>query len=105
MTTHDAIEHPRKRSGLFGLFWPFLLLLVALGGWTWWWFQVAHGVEQGIDKSAASLRQAGYKISWKQRSVSGWPFRTFVRFQDFRVSAPSGHAFFAPKLDAEANTY
>src|SRR3569832_1435234 len=110
MTIRSAIDHPeapprRRRRGLLGLFLPFLLVAVALGGWTWWWFQVAHGVEQGIDKGAGELRQAGYTVSWKSRSVSGWPFRTFVQFEDARVVAPSGHALFAPTLPAEANTY
>lgn len=76
-----------------------------VGGWTWWWFQVAHQVEKGVDWGAADLRAAGYKVSWKTRSVSGWPFRTFVKFEDARIVAPSGHALFAPRFQAEANTY
>jgi len=108
MTTTPAIDHAephRKRSSLLGLLIPFLILALALGGWTWWWFQVAHGIEQGVDKGAADLRAAGYTVSWKSRQVTGWPFRTFVRFEDARVVAPSGHALFAPRLDAEANAY
>jgi hypothetical protein len=98
-------RRPSRRASLLGLLIPFLILAVALGGWTWWWFAVAHEVERGLDRTAADFRQAGYRVSWKGRSVSGWPFRTFVRFEDFRVGAPSGHAFYAPKLHAEANAY
>ena len=108
MTTRPAIDHaepPRKRSGGLGLFLVLLLVAGVVGGWTWWWFQVAHQVEKGVDKGAADLRAAGYKVSWKTRSVSGWPFRTFVKFEDARIVGPSGHALFAPQFQAEANTY
>ena len=107
MTTHDAIDDrsARRRSSLLGLLIPFLILAAALGGWTWWWMTVAQEVETAIDRQASEFRQAGYTVSWKKRSIQGWPFRTFVKFEDFRVGAPSGHAFYAPRLGAEANTY
>lgn len=108
MNTRPAIEpqeRPARRSNLLGLLIPFVILAVALGGWTWWWMTVAQEVETSVDRQAAEFRRAGYTVSWKSRSVQGWPFRTFVKFEDFRIGAPSGHAFFAPKLGAEANTY
>jgi hypothetical protein len=105
MSTEPAIEHRKKGGGLGWLFAPFLFVAAALGVWTWWWFQVAHQVEQGVDKGAADLRGAGYTVSWKERSVSGWPFRTFVRFRQARVVDPSGHALYAPRFEAEANAY
>lgn len=104
MTTESS-DRPGKRSGRAGLLLPFILVLLALGGWSVWWFMVAQRVEQGVDRSAAELRQAGYQVAWSRRSVEGWPFRTFVRFRDFSIQAPSGHALAAPRLEAEANTY
>lgn len=101
----DPSDHPKKRSGGLGLFLLLLLVAGVVGGWTWWWFEVAHQVEKGIDRGAADLRAAGYKVAWKTRSVSGWPFRTFVKFEDARIVAPSGHALFAPRFQAQANTY
>lgn len=109
MNTTPAIDppadRPARRSSLLALLIPALILAAALGGWTWWWMTVAKEVETAIDKQAVEARRAGYTVSWKSRSVQGWPFRTFVKFQDFRIGAPSGHAFHAPKLGAEANTY
>lgn len=105
MPTHDALDRPQERPRRFGLFFPFILVLLALGGWTLWWFMVAGRVEQETDRAAVSLRQAGYQVAWSGRTVEGWPFRTFVKFSDFKVTAPSGHALAAPRLQAEANTY
>ncbi|MBX7249926.1 MAG: DUF2125 domain-containing protein [Caulobacteraceae bacterium] len=104
MTSEPVLE-PKGRSGLGGVFIVVALLALVVGGWTWWWFQVAHRVEQQVDRSAAVLRQAGYTVSWKKRSVSGWPFRAFLKFDDARVAAPSGHILFARVLQAEANAY
>lgn len=99
-------EPPRpKRSGRLGLILAGLVLALVAGGWTWFWFTVAQEVEKGIDKASVDMTNAGYKVSWKSRSVGGWPFRTFVRFEDFRIGAPSGHAFYATRLNAEANVY
>jgi hypothetical protein len=95
----------KKRSGLGAIVLLLLVVAVVLGGWTWWWFQVAHGIERGVDRSAVDLRSAGYTVQWKHRSVSGWPFRAFLKFRDIRIAAPSGHALFARELQAEANAY
>ncbi|HYE43548.1 MAG TPA: DUF2125 domain-containing protein [Caulobacteraceae bacterium] len=104
MPTQPAVE-PSNRRGRLGLLLPILLVLLALGGWTVWWFVVANRVAEETDRAAADLRRAGYQVAWTDRDVTGWPYRTLVRFQGFKVAAPSGHALAAPRLDVEANTY
>jgi len=94
-----------RRSSRFGLLFPFALLLVAAVLWTVWWFVVAGQAQGRIDRTAADLRRAGWQVSWSRREVTGWPFRTYVRFRDFRLAAPSGHAVAAPRLGAQAYTY
>ena len=103
MSTRPAIEP--KRSSRLGLSLPIFLVLAALAAWTGWWFVVAGRVEGETDKAAADLRKAGYQVTWSDRRIDGWPFRTTVRLRDFSVIAPSGHALTAPRLDAQANTY
>lgn len=104
MPTHPAVEPPPRRRRL-GLFLPILLVLLAIGGWTVWWFVVANRVAEETDRAAAELRQAGYQLAWTDRDVTGWPYRTRVEFKGFKATAPSGHALAAPRLDVQANTY
>jgi hypothetical protein len=96
---------PRRRGGYLGLFLPFILVLLALGGWTVWWFMVAHEVETRMDKQAAELGRSGYAVSWRDREINGWPFRTNVDLKDVQVKTPSGAVLSAPELGGEAETY
>jgi hypothetical protein len=98
-------KQPKKRGGYLGLFAPFAVVALALAGWTVWWFVVAHGIETGVDDRVKALGRAGYTVVWRDRSISGWPFRTFVQFHDVRVDAPGGASVSAPELAAEAETF
>jgi hypothetical protein len=94
-----------RRANYAGLIVPFALLGAVLLAWTVWWFVVANRIEQGADRTAADLRAAGWQVNWRERGVSGWPFRTYLRFRDVRAVAPSGQGIEAPELGAEATTY
>ncbi len=96
---------PRRGRGYLGLLLPFILVLIALGGWTVWWFMVSHQIETRMDQEAQSLGRAGYAVSWRQRTIDGWPFRTFVTLKDVQVKTPAGAVLSAPELGGEANTY
>jgi hypothetical protein len=98
-------DAPTSRPRYLVLFAPFVAVIVLLAGWTVWWFVVAGKVEQGLDRGARDLRASGYQVSWKDRGVSGWPFRTFVRVRDLKIVAPTGHAIEMSELAAEAETY
>ena len=97
-------DAPPKRRRL-GLWLPFGLVGLALVIWTGWWLVVAQRLEHETDRAADGLRKAGYGVSWTGRGVSGWPFRTYLRFDQFRIKAPDGHALYAPELGAEAETF
>ena len=97
-------QKPKKRGGYLGLFWPFALVLLALGAWSVWWFVVAHRIETGVDDQVKQLSRSGYTVAWRTRTVSGWPFRTYVEFDDVRIDAPGGAGVTTPELDAEAET-
>jgi hypothetical protein len=94
-----------RRTSYRGLYFPFAIVLVALAAWTVWWFVLANRIEAGVDRAAEDLRRAGYTVGWSRRSISGWPFRTFVKFEDVRLGAPSGHGVSIPLLGVEANSY
>jgi hypothetical protein len=95
------VKPVRRRS----LYLPFLLVAMALAAWTVWWFILADQIEKQSDRVAAQMRTAGYKVSFAERSITGWPFRAFVQFRDVQIIAPSGHGFSAPRLAAEAEAY
>ncbi|NEX95194.1 DUF2125 domain-containing protein, partial [Caulobacter sp. 17J65-9] len=94
-----------RKSSKLGLILPFAIVGVLLAAWSVWWFVVAHKLETGMDAEVANLRRGGYQVSWTDRRVDGWPFRTFVQMQNVKIAAPSGHAIAMPRLHAEANTY
>lgn len=95
---------PRKHSRT-GLFVPFILVGLALAGWTVWWFWLATQVEQRLEAQAASLRQSGWTVTYSDLSTTGWPFRTRVEIRDISIAAPSTHALASAVLLAEANAY
>jgi len=96
---------PPKKANRAGVVIPFGLVGLALIAWTVWWFVVAGRVEAQTDKSATSLRQSGYQVSWSKRDITGWPFRSFVQLKDVKIVAPIGYSITAPELGAEAETY
>lgn len=101
----DAPTAQPKRQGYLGLILPFGLFAVALAAWSVWWFTAAHRVEAATDLQAAQLKRAGWQVNWSSRQVSGWPFRTFVGFDQFRAVGPNGQGIETPRLEAEAETY
>ena len=98
-------KKPSKRGGYLGLFAPFAVVLLALAAWTVWWFVVAHKIETETDREVQALGKAGYTVAWRQRTISGWPFRTFVKFDGVYIAAPGGAAMGAQELAAEAETF
>ena len=80
----------------FGLAGLFILAVSAL--WVW-----ARGEAiKGLDAGAEVLRRAGYEVTWKDRSVGGYPFRINVALEEPRIRDRSGWALEAPRLEAQA---
>ncbi|WP_411287492.1 DUF2125 domain-containing protein [Phenylobacterium sp.] len=100
MSLHD-LSPPRKRRRL-GLYLPFVLLLAAVAGWTAYWLYARSETRVRMDAAVASLKAAGYEVSWGERGIGGYPFRMNVTLTDARVREPSGWALTAPKLEAQA---
>jgi len=92
---------PRKPRRL-GLYAPFILLLIAAAGWTGFWFWARGEAQQRMDVAVADLKAAGYTVSWKDRTLGGYPFRMDVTLTEFGAREPSGWGLQAPRLEAEA---
>jgi hypothetical protein len=103
MSLHDP--RPARKPRRLGLYAPFLLLLVALAGWTVFWLWARTQVQTRMDAAVADLNRAGYQIGWSHRGIGGYPFRMEVTLKDARVREPSGWALQTPLLEAEAYAY
>ncbi|MFN3230505.1 MAG: DUF2125 domain-containing protein, partial [Asticcacaulis sp.] len=93
---------PKSRWGLYG---PFLALVVVWGLWSVYWFIVAWQIESKLAETKAGLQRAGYHATWKLDGMQGYPFRMYVRARDVEIIAPTGVGLKAARLGAEANAY
>ncbi|WAC49903.1 DUF2125 domain-containing protein [Asticcacaulis sp. SL142] len=103
--TLTAAETPKKAPTKWGLAWPFLIVLIALGLWSAYWIYMARQVESNLTAHREALIRAGYHVQYDPVSVRGYPFRMFMEFKKVEVVAPSGKGFAAPVIAAEANAY
>lgn len=92
---------PRRRW----LWFPWLLALIAVGAWSAGWFWLKGETLARMDAGARALDEAGYTLTWKDRTVSGFPFRLDVDATDVRIAEPSGWALAFPRLETEAFIY
>jgi len=92
---------PRKpsRIRLYLALGLFLLLVV---GWTGVWIWARGEARVRMDAAVATLKRAGYEVSWKERGIGGYPFRLNVTLTEAHVRDRSGWALDAPQLEAQA---
>jgi hypothetical protein len=102
--THTAPEASRKPRRL-GLYLPWGIALVLLIAWSLSWIWLAGEAEQRIDAGALGLRQAGWRVAWDERRVSGYPFRLDADFTGLRLTDPSGWGLAVPTLKGEAYVF
>jgi hypothetical protein len=92
---------PRKasRRPIYVAFGLALLFVTALSaGWFW----LRGQAEARLDAAVKELRDAGYEVAWKDRSIRGYPFRLNIALTEARVRDRSGWALEAPVLEAQA---
>lgn len=58
-----------------------------------------------MDETAKVLGDKGYRLTWSERTVSGYPFRLDVNLKDAQVAEPSGWQLTAPLIKGEAYIY
>lgn len=103
MTLPEA-ERPRKPRRR-GLFLPWLLALLLVIGWSGGWFWLRGESVRRMDASVEQLREQGYDIAWRKRTITGFPFRLNVTLDGARIAEPSGWAIATPLLKSEAYVY
>lgn len=92
----------RKRRGIAG---PLILAAVVIAAWSggWWWMR-GEAVRR-MDETAKVMGDKGYRLTWSERTVSGYPFRLNIDLKDAVVSEPSGWQLRAPVMKGEAYIY
>ncbi len=104
MTLHDP-DPTRKPPRRFWLYAPYVVLLVAIVGWSAAWIFVQSELAGRMDATARRLRDAGFTMDWKARRIEGYPFRIDVTLDGVRLAEPSGWALAAAQIKAEAYAY
>jgi hypothetical protein len=94
-------DPPRKFRRL-GLWLPFVALGLLVVAWSGAWAWARGQAQSRLDAAARDLAQAGYELSWKDRTIGGYPFRLDVTLTDPSLREPSGWALEAPRIEAEA---
>jgi len=79
-----------RRPMRLGLVAAVLLLVIALGGYTAFWFTAAGRVADGFTEWAQSLRAQNLDLSWQQIRVGGFPLKFDVELSEARLIGPAG---------------
>jgi hypothetical protein len=93
---------PTRKPRRFWLYAPFALLLIAAAAWSAMWIYLSGEAAKQMDAQVARFRTAGYELAWREREISGYPFRLDITLTDARVREPSGWALSTRRLEAEA---
>ena len=104
MTLPDQIP-ARKRPRRFWLYAPYVVLLIAIVGWSLAWLWIRTEIGHRMDATASRLREAGFVMDWKARRIDGYPFRIDVTLDGVRLAEPSGWALAATRIKAETYAY
>ncbi len=92
---------PRKLSRR-GLYIPLAIALVVVIAWSAIWVWARSEAERRMDAGVATLKAAGYELSWKDRRIVGYPLRLNISLTEARAADSSGWALEAPRLEGQA---
>lgn len=96
-----AARKPPSRAWLYG---PYVLLLIAMIGWSGVWLWARGQVAARLEASRGVAGQ-GPTLDWSHCHIGGYPFRIEVILDNVRVAEPSGWSLSAPQLRAETYAY
>lgn len=75
---------PRSRRYLY----LGLVVLLAIGGWTGFWFFLAGKVRDGVDNWVAQQAAQGIEVAYTGLEVGGYPYRIEVTVENLTASGP-----------------
>jgi len=95
----------RKTPRRWWLLAPYVVLGLALGLASLYWFWARSTFEAQLTAKADALRRQGYAVELSPLSFGGWPYRLEARLDRVRIRAPSGWGLTARGLTAGALIY
>ncbi len=98
-------DAPRRKPSRWGLYGPYIALIIAVALWSGWWLWLSHAAGQKLDEGAARLNARGWQVHWTDRHIGGYPFRLDVNFAGLIVAEPSGWGVSTPLLKTEAYAF
>ena len=94
-------DAPRKRHAW--LIAPYILAVIAGLLWSGWWVYGRSQLEKTLEAQIGSTH--GPALTWKSRSISGYPFRYDVILNGFTATEPGGYVLATDTLALEAAAY
>jgi hypothetical protein len=98
-------QPPPRKFRRLGLYLPFAAALILAIAWSGLWLWARNEATTRMDAAVAGLKEAGYDISWKSRSVGGYPFRLNIALTEARVREPSGWGLDAPLFEGQSQMH
>jgi hypothetical protein len=89
-----------KRVSRWGLFIPLIIAGLLIAAYTAFWFVARGKFEQLVDERIATERAAGAEISFKSKSIGGYPFRLALDLTDPKLARPNGVQFEGQRVQA-----
>jgi len=93
-----------RRSGC-GIPALFILILLAVGGWSGYWWYLTTQIRSNLAATETRLESAGWTIEHAEPRIDGWPFRVHLTLEALTITGPSGHGLRTQRLQGEANAY
>lgn len=82
-----------------------VVLLLAAGAYTGYWFIAASRLQAGLEKWVAARRSQGYTLQWSRESVDGFPFRFRIAFADASIARGNSYRIAVPEIAGEASPW
>ncbi|MBE7635685.1 DUF2125 domain-containing protein [Sneathiella sp. P13V-1] len=60
-------------------------IILALGGYVFWWYQVSEAALTETKKSIAAMKQDGLKVEYSNMATDGFPYRVRLTISDVKI--------------------
>ncbi|MGH6980103.1 MAG: DUF2125 domain-containing protein [Stellaceae bacterium] len=80
-----------------------VVLLLAAGGYTAYWFVTARSLEAGLNKWAEQRRAQGYELVWGNETVSGFPLAFRIALSDAAIARGNSYRVAVPEVVGTAS--
>ncbi len=87
------MSRPTNRVSRLGLFLPLIIGALLVAAYVAFWFVARGKFESLVDERIAAERANGAEISYKSKTIGGFPFRLALNLDDPKLARPNGVKF------------